>query len=56
VTRTDGTHWISQHPLTLARIPRVLFVLFWAGYTVGKDWALRDNARDAATLERVGNR
>lgn len=34
----------------------VLGLVLVAGYTVGKDMALRDNARDAATREPAGNR
>lgn len=51
VTRTDGSRWISHNKFLVALILVVL-----AGYTVGKDRALRENARDATALEGAGNR
>jgi hypothetical protein len=45
-------HWLRASRLVLVVLGFALF----AGYTVGKDMARRDNARDAALLERAGNR
>lgn len=56
--RRDAAEVVPRHRWTPAsRLVLVVlgFALF-AGYTVGKDMALRDNARDAALLERAGNR
>lgn len=51
VTRRDISRWISQNKFLVA-----LILVLLAGYTVGKDWAMRENARDAASPQRAGNR
>ena len=54
MTLKDTTNSIGRTKLG----PAVLFIAFMllAGYKVGKDWALRDNAREAAAIEREGSR
>jgi hypothetical protein len=41
--------WVGRNKWLVA-----LLLVVLAGYVVGKDWALRDNARDTASLEQSG--
>jgi hypothetical protein len=46
----------TRFPQALGLVFVVLLFALLGGYTVGKDAALRDNARDAAALEHSGTR
>lgn len=41
--------WVGRNKWLAA-----LLLVVLAGYVVGKDWALRDNARDTVSLEQSG--
>lgn len=54
MTRTGNTGRFNDNWLLIPLV--VVLVMGYWGYTVGKDLAMRDNAREAAALERTDNR
>ncbi|MCZ8206205.1 hypothetical protein [Gemmatimonas sp.] len=51
LTRAEISRWINHN-----RFLVVLILVVLAGYTLGKDRALRDNAREVSSLAQAGTR